>query len=185
MTDRPSPLETHRNTMETNPRTRAGIGLGANMGDKEGQIRAALDALSRLSETRLLAVSRLYRTAPVGVTDQDWFLNAALTVETGLGVRELLAALLGIERDLGRVRTLRWGPRKIDLDILFFGDRVIDEDDLVIPHPRMHERRFVLAPLAEVAPDWVHPRLGRTINDLLAGLPDDEEWVEPWDSFAG
>ncbi|MEW5721938.1 MAG: 2-amino-4-hydroxy-6-hydroxymethyldihydropteridine diphosphokinase [Thermodesulfobacteriota bacterium] len=148
----------------------AAIGLGSNLGDKTGQVRAALDRIGGLSQTRLLAASNLYRTAPVGRTDQDWFVNAAALVETALSAWALLEALLGIEEDLGRRRAEKWGPRLIDLDLLFYGTQQIKAPGLVVPHPYLPERRFVLEPLAEVAPGWVHPVLGLSVMDMTARL---------------
>jgi 2-amino-4-hydroxy-6-hydroxymethyldihydropteridine diphosphokinase len=141
--------------------TRAYVGLGANIGDRRAAIRAALDALAATPNVRVLAVSTIRETDPVGYVDQPRFLNAAAAVETELGARELLEELLRIERSLGRRREgPRFGPRTIDLDLLLFGDEVVDEPGLTVPHPRLHERAFVLDPLAELAPGLVVPGLG-------------------------
>lgn len=147
------------------------------MGDKTGRIKTALQRLGRLPGSRLTAVSPFYKTQPVGQIDQDWFVNAAALIETALSPRELLKALLGIEREMGRVRTEKWGPRLIDLDLLFFGQQIIDEPDLEAPHPRLDKRRFVLKPLSDVTPDWVHPVLGLTPGEMLARLAEDGQEV--------
>jgi 2-amino-4-hydroxy-6-hydroxymethyldihydropteridine diphosphokinase len=146
--------------------TVAFIGLGSNLGDREENVRAALE---RLSELGPLRASTVRETDPVGLTEQPMFLNAVAEVRTDLPARELLASLLAIERDLGRDRTVeqRWGPRTIDLDLLLYGGDVIDEPGLTVPHPRLAERLFVLEPLHELAPDLVLPD-GRRIKDLLA-----------------
>jgi len=145
--------------------TRAYVGLGANLGDREGTIRAALAALPGV-----VAVSELRETEPVGVVDQPPFLNGAAALETALSARELLEALLEVERGLGRERRQRWGPRRIDLDLLLYADETIDEPGLTVPHPRLHERHFVLEPLLDLEPELVIPGHGR-VSDLLAGLP--------------
>ena len=147
--------------------TKAFIGLGANLGDPEAQVRRALAALAELPGTRLLAASSLYRSAPVGVIAQPDFINAVAAAETTLAARALLEALLAAERRFGRRRDFPGAPRTLDLDLLLYGDRVIAEPGLVVPHPRMHERAFVLAPLAEIAPDIAIPGKGRA-GALLA-----------------
>ena len=144
--------------------TRAYVGVGANLGDREATIRAAIDALPGI-----VGVSELRETDPVGVVDQPAFLNGAVALETELAPRELLDALLAVERDLGRERRERWGPRTIDLDLLLYGDETIDEPGLTVPHPRLHERRFALEPLLDLDPEVAIPGRGRVI-DLLTGL---------------
>ena len=153
--------------------SRAVIGLGANLGEPAAQLRAAIAAIARLSGTRILKASSLYRTAPVGYAAQPAFVNAAVAIETTLAPRALLDALLAIERSAGRERTFKDAPRTLDLDILLYGDRVIDEPGLRVPHPRLHERAFALAPLVEVEPDAVVPGHGRAAA-LLARLGDQD-----------
>lgn len=143
---------------------KAYIGLGSNIGDREVNIRRALDLLGEHSGIIVAGVSSLYETAPVGYVDQPDFINAVAILETDLSPHELLAVLLKVEEQMGRVRTIRWGPRVIDIDILLYGDVQVEENDLQVPHPRMMERRFVLEPLAEIAPDLVLPD-GRTAKD--------------------
>ncbi len=148
----------------------AGVALGSNLGDRRNHLREALRELRALG--RLRAVSPLFETEPVGLREQPPFLNAVAVLETGLGARALLQALLSIEARRGRVRREKDGPRTLDLDLLFYGDEVIRESGLEVPHPRMHERRFVLEPLVAVAPGWRHPVLGRTAQELLVRLDD-------------
>ena len=131
----------------------AAIGLGGNVGDKRANLDRAVERLAAVPGVRVVARSGYYRTEPWGITEQDWFLNACLVVETTLSPADLLAACLAVETSLGRRRAERWGPRIIDLDILTFGGRTIDEPGLEVPHPRLMERAFVLAPLAELRPD--------------------------------
>jgi len=153
------------------PRVLACIGLGANLGDAAATVQAALQALDALPHTRLVKASRLYRTPAWGKTDQPAFVNAAAVLETELDARALLDAMLGIERDHGRERLdgQRWGARTLDLDLLLYGQDVIDEPGLHVPHPHLHERAFALVPLVEIAPDLVIPGHGRA-SDLVAAM---------------
>lgn len=145
------------------------IALGANLRDPEVQVKAGFEELAMLPKTRLAAVSSLYRSEPVGYVEQPDFVNAVAKIETALGPRELLDALLAIERSRGRVRDFPNAPRTLDLDVILYDETRHDEDGLHIPHPRMHERAFVLVPLAELAPDAIVPGLGR-VSDLLAAV---------------
>lgn len=146
------------------------VALGSNLGDRLRRLREAVARLHVLGTIE--AVSAVYETDPVGVTDQPAFLNAALRLRTDLRPEALLATLLGIESDLRRVRTVVNGPRTLDLDLLLYGDLVLDTADLTLPHPRLHERAFVLVPLADIAPDLQHPQTGLRVRDLLSSLGD-------------
>lgn len=147
------------------------IALGANIAQPAKQIRRAIALLCLLPQTRLVKTSSFYCTAPVGYADQPDFINAVVEIHTGLSARELLESLLAIESALGRERTIANGPRTIDLDLILYGDRIIHEHELVVPHPRMHERAFVLVPLAEIAPDIVIPGHGAA-SALLPKVAD-------------
>ena len=156
------------------------IGFGSNLGDSEAVCRQAVQELDSAEQLTVDAVSSLYRTQPIGFTRQDWFLNGVVEARTRMPPRSLLRFLLAVEHRFGRERTVRWGPRTLDLDILFYGTRVLDEPGLTIPHPRAHERRFVLEPMAEIAPGFVHPTLGLSVSELLSDPEVRKQAVERW-----
>jgi len=155
--------------------TDAYIALGSNMGDRELNLLRAVAEVGRLPDCKVTGLSPFYETSPVGVAGQPSFYNAVLRLHTSLPPHELLERLLRIETDVfSRTRTTHWGPRRIDLDLLLHGETVISDDRLKLPHPRMAERRFVLQPLYDIAPDLRHPLLGGSIAELLAALRSDE-----------
>lgn len=151
--------------------SRVCIALGANLGDRMANLESAIDALA--PEVTVLDRSPVYETDPKYVTDQPRFLNMAVVAETALGAPDLLAFLKGIEERLGRGPGERYGPRPIDLDIIFHGDTVVDLADLTVPHARLAERAFVLRPLADIAPTWIHPVTGHSVGKMLGDLQDD------------
>ena len=158
--------------------TRVLIALGSNLGDRAGFLLAGLARLGALEGFAPGRLSPVYETEPVGPAGQGPYLNAVLEGGSALEPRALLEALLAIERALGRVRDRRWGPRTLDLDLLDYGSRVLREPGLELPHPRLHERAFVLVPLADLRPDWRHPILKRSARELLANL--NTAGVRPW-----
>lgn len=145
------------------------LSLGSNVGDREAQLR---DAQARLGAAgRVVAASSFYETEPVEFTEQPWFLNFALALETSNTPQQLMTAILRIEEEMGRRRVQKKGPRPIDIDILLFDDIIMDSTNLTIPHPALHQRRFVLEPMAEIAPEVLHPGLKKTIRELRDALP--------------
>jgi 2-amino-4-hydroxy-6-hydroxymethyldihydropteridine diphosphokinase len=150
------------------------IGIGSNIGDKIHQCEKAISEIIRVDSHKLLAKSSFFKTQPIGYTSQDWFVNGVIKIETDLGPLDLLRSLKAIEFQMGRSKGFRWGPRSIDLDILFFDDRKIQTDELRVPHPRLHERQFVLIPLAEIDRSLVHPVLKKTVGELLENLNEDQ-----------
>ena len=154
------------------------IGIGSNIGRKIEHCEKAISLMGGLEKSSIRVQSPFYRTEPVGVQGQDYFVNGVVCLDTDLSAEDLLKHLLGIEAHMGRVRLKKWDARVIDLDILLFGSQVIQTPDLMVPHPLMHVRRFVLTPLLQVAPELIHPVLGKSIRELAEMLPLEGQAVE-------
>ncbi|MDO9529509.1 MAG: 2-amino-4-hydroxy-6-hydroxymethyldihydropteridine diphosphokinase [Syntrophales bacterium] len=148
------------------------VGIGSNLGNPIGNCLRAVELISSLNEVEVLQRSSLYRTEPVGFSEQCPFVNCVIEAKTTLSAHFFLKSLHQIEDDMGRVRTEKWGPRTVDLDILLYGQNTIGDETLIIPHPELHKRRFVLVPLCEIAPDFVHPAFGISVKELLDSLQD-------------
>jgi len=157
---------------------KAYIGIGSNLGHKIDHCRKAILLMGGLEGCSVRVRSSFYQTEPVGVEGQDPYMNGVICMDTDLPAGTLLKRLLDIEADMGRVRRKKWDARVIDLDILLFGSRIIEEPDLIVPHPLMHLRRFVLTPLLQIAPDLIHPVLCKTVRELAEALPEDGQAVE-------
>jgi len=157
------------------------IAIGSNLGDKISNCRRAIDEIAGFCE--IVKVSSLYETEPVGNEDQPNFINSVAEIRTDLSPHELLTHLNRIEEKLGRVRSEKWGPRTIDLDIIFYGDQIIKDDNLIIPHPRAHLRRFVLEPICEIAPEFIHSEIKISVFELLKNLPDNKKVIKRDEPF--
>ena len=157
----------------------AAIGLGANLGDAIPALEGALQAVADTPGITLLQTSAWYQSKPLGGPPQPDYFNGCAIVETDLSPHALLAVLMEVEQQFGRERIVRWGARTLDLDLILYGDRVIDTFDLIVPHPRMHERAFVLMPLAEIAPQWLNPQSGQTIEQQLQTVDTTIVWKLP------
>lgn len=151
------------------------IALGSNLGDKKENIDKAINEINSLKTCHLIKISKFYETKPVGYLEQEDFLNCAIKIKTLLSPKELIKELLRIESELKRERIIRWGPRTIDLDIIFYDDIITSSDDIIIPHPRMHERLFVLKPLCDIAPYIVHPIIGKRVITLMEEAAKNQE----------
>jgi len=161
------------------------LGIGSNLGDRCGHIQKAITYLKKVKNVKITKCSSLYETKPVGYKKQPWFINCALELETSLPPEELLKNLTRIEKALGRKREVKWRPRLIDLDILFYGQRIIKNEDLNIPHPEIAKRKFVLIPLDEINPRIYHPQLKKTVSQILNGLRNNKQEVVKFSCLRG
>jgi len=157
--------------------TTAYIGIGSNLGDRHHNCLMALEMIEQIPGCELIGLSNWYLTQPVGVKGQDWYVNGVVSVSTEIPPQDLLRRLLAIEADMGRVRSERWESRIIDLDILLYGQEIINEKNLTIPHPLMHLRKFVLVPMVQLGPNLIHPSLGMTVAKLLQKIPKNDQEV--------
>jgi 2-amino-4-hydroxy-6-hydroxymethyldihydropteridine diphosphokinase len=156
------------------------IGIGSNLGNPEKNCLEAVDRIGRIPSCKVTKVSSLYSTEPVGVDEQEWYVNCVVEILTGISAKILMERLLAIEKNMGRIREGgRWQARVIDLDILLFGRELINEDNLTVPHPLMHRRRFVMVPMMDLAPDLDHPSLGKSMSMLLQEISEDGQDVKP------
>jgi 2-amino-4-hydroxy-6-hydroxymethyldihydropteridine diphosphokinase len=153
------------------------IGIGSNLGNAHDNCLQAIEKIKQIPGCFVISVSPLYRTEPVGNEDQDWYVNGVVSVSTNLSAQKLIKHLLTIEVGMGRVRKKKWESRIIDLDILLLGHDIVQDKNLIIPHMLMHTRRFVLAPMADLAPDLVHPSLGKTMMELLQAIEKEDQVV--------
>ncbi len=151
------------------------IGIGSNLVSPTENCLKAVQRLNAHADLNVVARSSLYQSEPFGITDQDWFVNSVAQITTSLSPEELLRACLSIEQAMGRTRTKKWGPRIIDLDILFYDDLILKQEELEIPHPGIAERSFVLAPMNEIAPEFIHPKLKKSIQALLIEVPNPQK----------
>lgn len=151
------------------------ISYGSNMGDKKENCKEAIRRILNIKGVTILRESSFYRTDPVGMTEQDWFVNGLISVETDIPPEELLDRLLSIELQMGRVREEKWGPRLIDLDIISYGDKVMESEKLTLPHPETPNRAFVLIPIRQIEPTWIHPVTGKTGGEMLQELSEDQQ----------
>ncbi|MEE8259444.1 MAG: 2-amino-4-hydroxy-6-hydroxymethyldihydropteridine diphosphokinase [Nitrospinaceae bacterium] len=151
------------------------IGIGSNLESPTENCLKAVQRLNAHADLTVVARSSLYQSEPFGITDQDWFVNSVAQITTSLSPEELLRACLSIEQAMGRTRTKKWGPRIIDLDILFYDDLILKQEELEIPHPGIAERSFVLAPMNEIAPEFIHPKLKKSIQGLLIEVPNPQK----------
>ena len=154
------------------------IGIGSNLGNPYENCIKAVEAIREQPFCKMKALSPFYRTEPVGVEGQNWFINTVLSINTSLSPAETIDMMLSIERKMGRTRSgIRWESRIIDLDILLFGNEIINDKKLNVPHPRMHTRRFVMAPMTDIAPELIHPVLGKSMADILSDIPLSEQAI--------
>jgi 2-amino-4-hydroxy-6-hydroxymethyldihydropteridine diphosphokinase len=155
------------------------IGIGSNLGDPYKNCMKAIEQIKKDPFSGIKALSPFYRTQPVGIEGQNWFINAVLCINTGLSSSEIIQMLLDVEKKIGRTRSeVRWESRVIDLDVLLIGNEIINDKNLIVPHPRMHTRRFVMAPMVDIAPDLIHPVLKKSMREILNEIPETDQAIK-------